>query len=321
MSRLVEAAGTVAPGPWAIGVSGGADSVALLSLLRPRSDLQLHVVHLDHQTRGSQSTEDARFVEELSGLWELACTIARRDQVERNLSDLPRNPSARYRAARMLLFQQVVDQHRLCGVILAHHADDQAQTVLQRLLRSSGPMGLAGMAARTSIGRLIIARPLLGVRRGELRDYLRETGQPWRTDPSNESPAYLRNRLRALISMSEPLFEALIDLSRQCATLRDWVHEAAPDLGTEFLIEQLAALPDLLGGESARRWLIDRGVPPDQIGPDVLARLLDMSRDAATPARQQFPGGILVRRRRGVILTDRSPGTPPAEADPVGPST
>src|SRR2546423_845701 len=78
-------------GMWAVAVSGGADSVALLSLLRKRSDLSLRVVHLDHQTRAGASSEDARFVEALAKKWEIPCDIARLDQVVPDISDPPKN--------------------------------------------------------------------------------------------------------------------------------------------------------------------------------------------------------------------------------------
>src|ERR1700733_5154790 len=86
------------PGPWAVAVSGGADSVALLLLLRDQSSFPLHVVHLDHELRGRQSTADAEFVRKLSANLRFPCTIARRTDIEPTLSRLPHNRSARYRA-------------------------------------------------------------------------------------------------------------------------------------------------------------------------------------------------------------------------------
>lgn len=301
---MIDAVHWVPPGAWAVGVSGGADSVALLALLRQRGDLSLHVVHLDHQTRGQESDEDARFVQELAAHWSLPCTAARREQLETEVQNLPANPSARYRRLRLALFERVVADHSLQGVILAHHADDQAETVLQRLLRSSGPMGLTGMLPRTTVRELVVVRPLLSVRSEQLRVYLRGIDQPWRVDSSNESAAYLRNRLRRILCRFPHVFEALIELSRDCRRLRDWIRGAAPTLSERFAASQLADLPDLLARESARRWLIDRGVPADKAEPAVIARLLTMARDAASPARMQFPSRVLIRRSRGNICAE-----------------
>jgi tRNA(Ile)-lysidine synthetase-like protein len=302
--ELIAAIDTVPPGRWAVAVSGGADSVALLALLRGRDDLHLHVVHLDHQLRGDASTEDARFVADLARRWNLPCTIARRDEIEPMVADLPANPSARYRRLRLALFADVVRAHDLNGVILAHHADDQAETVLQRLLRASGPMGLAGMGPTSELGPLRVVRPLLRVRHEQLVDHLRAIDQPWRTDASNESPAQLRGRLRAVLRRAQQLTDALVDLAASCGALRDWVSPTAPALEERFAAAQLADLPHVLARASAARWLRERGSPADELTPDVLGRLVTMSRDAASPARQHFPGRVLVRRRGGEMFVD-----------------
>ena len=304
---LPAAIATVPPGRWAVGVSGGPDSVALLSLLvreRP-GNVAPHVVHLDHQLRGDASTEDARFVAQLASQFKVPCTIARRDQIEPGVAGLPTNPSARYRRLRLALFADVVRAHALDGVILAHHADDQAETVLHRLLRSSGPIGLTGMRTTTQMGDLTVTRPLLGVRRSQLLDYLREIGQPWRTDASNESPEYLRNRVRALLSRRPQLIEQLIDLGARCGGLREWLERTAPVLDECFPIARLADPPDLLARVAASRWLRDHGSPPDELMPEVLDRLITMSRDAATGSRQHFPGKLLVGRRGGMMFIER----------------
>src|SRR4051794_16756002 len=182
---LSKAIACVPAGAWGVGVSGGADSVALLHLLCDRADLSLHVVHLDHETRAGASAADAGYVRELSKRLGLACTIARRSDVEAETAHLPANRSSRYRAARFELFLRVVTEHRLAGVVLAHHFDDQVETVFQRLLRGSGPAGLGGMAEQTIVRGVTVVRPLLGVRRAALREMLEARGIAWREDASN----------------------------------------------------------------------------------------------------------------------------------------
>jgi tRNA(Ile)-lysidine synthase len=302
---LHNAIASVPSGPWAVGVSGGADSIALLSLLRHRTDLSLHVAHLDHETRGEASTGDATFVRKLAADWNLACTCARRREIEPLLArPLPANPSALYRALRLAFFKRTVDAFSLHGVILAHHADDQAETVLQRLLRTWNYAGLAAMLPRAVVGGLVILRPVLGVRRAQLREYLRAQGLAWREDASNESEMYLRNRLRRLLAASPQLGDALLGLSDACATLRDWARASAPELGQRFAPVDLARQPRILAHESARWWLIERGVPVDQIEPTTIETLLTMALDAASPARHDLPGGVRICRRRGEIFAD-----------------
>ena len=295
---------TVPAGPWAVGVSGGADSVALLCLLSARSDLFLHVAHLDHQTRGEASTQDAAFVEQLASTLGIPCTMTRRDDIEHSFATFDSNASARYRAARMELFRRVVQENELNGVILAHHADDQAETILHRLIRGSGPAGLVGMSPTSRIGGLVVLRPLLAVRSARLREYLADIGQSWREDVSNSSDQYLRNRLRKWISEEPELHERLLEMGRACRALGEWARREAPELEESFPVGALGDLPDLLAMESARRWLVARGAPPGELSETVSERLLEMARDAGTAPRAHFPGSLLVRRRRGRIFVD-----------------
>lgn len=290
---------TVPPGAWAVGVSGGADSVAMLRLLRERADLRLVVVHLDHQLRGSESTEDARFVGELAAGMGLPCGIVRREHIEPEVADLPANPSARYRALRLELFRRVVRQQHLSGGILAHHADDQAETILHRLLRGSGPAGLGGMSPDTVVSGLRILRPVLCVRRDALREHLRRIGQRWREDASNTSPKYARNRLRQFLAAPPELFEPLLELGQAAGALHQWANSASPDLPTSFAARELADLPSILADAAARNWLARAGCPRDLITPETVEQLRAMAGDAATPPRQDFPGHVTIRRRAG----------------------
>jgi hypothetical protein len=97
------------------------------------------------------------------------------------------------------------------------------------------------------------------------------------------------------------LTQSLLDLSAACARLRRWVRSAAPALAETFAVKDLTELPDMLARESARRWLSNRGAPPGELSIFVLDRFLTFARDAASPPRQHFPGGLPVRRGGGVI--------------------
>jgi tRNA(Ile)-lysidine synthetase-like protein len=304
----------VPAGRWAVGISGGADSVALAAMLRTRPDLQLHLVHLDHQARGQQSADDARFVEALAARWKLPCTLATRQEVMPLLARLPRNTSALFRALRLALFEQVVRVHALDGVILAHHADDQAETVLHRLLRGAGPRGLAGMRPRTRLGQLLILRPLLGVPREALRKYLHGIGQDWREDPTNASARYLRSRIRALLQAHAPLTDNLLRLAATMGRWSRWLSRHAPRWPAVIAVRQVRQLPPPVAAEALRCWLISQGVPADAAGADAVDRLLAMAEDAASPPRQQFAGGLLVRRRGGTLFIEKPPPQTQAES-------
>ena len=266
----------VPAGAWAVGVSGGVDSVALLELLRSRRDLSLHVVHLDHQTRGEASDQDADFVAQLASSWGLPATIARLSELDHRSVGEHANKSARYRAARFTLFRTTAQSHRLRGVILAHHADDQAETVLQRLLRGSGASGLCGMSPEIDIGGLVVLRPLLGVPKAILRESLIERGLAWREDASNSLPNQQRNRARRLLATHPHLTPVLLELADACRAMTNWLRTQSPVLPEAFDVAALQDLPapiarggaSLAGGSDAiaKRYPTQRYRPTTDYG-------------------------------------------------------
>ena len=177
-----------------VAVSGGADSVALLRLLfelRDRLGIRLVVLHFNHQLRGLESEADQRFVEEVAAGHSLMCEVGAGDVREAarskgwNLEDAARR-------LRYAFFDERVQQGIVARVAVAHTADDQAETVLAHVLRGTGIAGLAGIHPV----RGAIVRPLLEIRRQELREYLAARGQAWREDASNEDTTRLRARIR-----------------------------------------------------------------------------------------------------------------------------
>jgi tRNA(Ile)-lysidine synthetase-like protein len=315
---LQDAVSRVPAGRWAVGVSGGADSVALLRVLAARGDLTLVVAHLNHQTRGVESDADEAFVVALCRALGLACQVARREEIEPRLVDPPANRSALYRVCRRRHFEIVVERHDLCGVILAHHADDQAETVLHRLLRGSGWSNLGGMGRDSRIGAMRVLRPLLEVGREQLRAWLRSIGQGWREDASNASAAYARNRHRRALARHPALAPALLEMAEAMSGLRAWSRGHSGQFDGPIRLAELARWPAILQGESLKRWLLAAGAPPQSLERAVIDRLRRMAADAATPARQQFPGRLSIpppprdaahRARRAMIRRHgRAPG-------------
>jgi tRNA(Ile)-lysidine synthetase-like protein len=289
----------VPAGRWALAVSGGADSVALLMLaVNARPVSAWHVIHLDHETRGGASAEDARFVQILCDHLGVELTIRRISEL--NLKDPPANRSARFRTARLHLFRTVVHDRQLAGVLQAHHAGDQAETVLLRLLRGGRATGIR---PRSVVNGLTILRPLLGATTVQLRDFLRQIGQPWREDESNRSPAYARNRARIWLADKPEFTSGLIRLGEAGSAVTGWVATASPLLGETFETKKLAELPGILAVESSKRWLLARGA--SEVDGSSCRRLIAMATDLATPASAHFPGNLRVRRRSGRIFAEK----------------
>jgi tRNA(Ile)-lysidine synthase len=179
-----------------VAVSGGPDSVALLHILiairQPLHIKQLTVVHFDHQLRGIASAEDHAFVRALAERFDVPMVSGREDvrsyQVEHGLS-----LEMAARTCRHHFFGEVLEQLKAQKVALGHTADDQAEEVLLRLIRGTGPSGMAGMLPRT---RHKIIRPLLFVTRTEVLSYLEEVRLDYCRDQSNSEPVCQRNVLR-----------------------------------------------------------------------------------------------------------------------------
>ncbi|MGC2160541.1 MAG: tRNA lysidine(34) synthetase TilS [Silvibacterium sp.] len=182
----------------AVAVSGGADSVALLRALleaAPEIGLVLSVAHVHHGIRGAEADADAAFVAGLAAQFGLAfhrkdvdAPAAAREHRE-TLEEAARN--LRYAWFRELLASGVAD-----AVATAHTLDDQAETVLHKLLRGAWTEGLSGIHPVLAQPKGTILRPFLGVRRVEIEDWLSRIGQSWREDATNADTAYTRNRLR-----------------------------------------------------------------------------------------------------------------------------
>mgnify|MGYP001271705734 CR=1 FL=1 len=183
-----------------IGCSGGADSIALLHalwFLREHWQLRLTVAHLHHGLRGADADADADFVRDLCarrGLPFLVEHIA----VPAVQADSPgHSMEMAARAARHAFFLRALRETGAHAVALAHHRDDQAETVLMRLLGGAGLEGLAGMAYRAEPQPgLVIIRPMLDMSRAEARAFLARHRLAWRDDASNTDLAILRNRVR-----------------------------------------------------------------------------------------------------------------------------
>lgn len=174
-------------------VSGGADSVALLLLLNQlsaRIPFNLHVAHLNHCLR-PESGADAAFVATLCA--SLRVPLSSESVDVKALSAQRREGlEAAGRFARRRFFERVTQEQKCDAIALAHHADDQAETVLFRLARGSGLTGLAAMRSQSGI----YIRPLLGFRKIELIEWLIENRIDWREDVSNLDPAFSRNLIR-----------------------------------------------------------------------------------------------------------------------------
>ena len=181
-------------------VSGGADSVALLRImleLRSELGVVLSIVHFNHQLRGEESDADEQFVTQLAHRHKLELFAGTGD-VAAHARSHHLSTEASARQLRYRYFRQLFQENKLNRIATGHTLDDQAETVLLRVVRGAGTRGLAGIYPRLSFDAsdFSIIRPLLKTRRKLLESYLKEIGQDWREDSSNRDLRHARNRVR-----------------------------------------------------------------------------------------------------------------------------
>ncbi len=172
-----------------IGVSGGADSIALLHVLHA-GNLPIAVAHVNYGLRGNESDEDEKFVADFCAQLHIPFYVKTTNK--ESLSELSPNLQDAARSFRYQFFTELVSLESMSWCAVAHNSDDQLETLLIHLMRGSGLRGLSGIQKKNGF----FIRPLLDFSRQEIETYLSEHKIAWRNDSSNETDDYLRNRIR-----------------------------------------------------------------------------------------------------------------------------
>ena len=277
--------------PVVVGCSGGADSLALLALAVDDA-LAPIAVHVDHGLRPGSERE-------ASVVADLAARLGAGFDGRRVTVAGGANLEARARTARYDVLEAARVAHGASALLVAHTADDQAETVLLNFLRGSGSAGLAGMAARR--GRVV--RPLLGARRADVRaECSRRRLVPWE-DPSNDDLSFRRNWIRhEVLPVLEqgagrdltPLLTRQADVLRAESDFLDALARAAWPGEGEARGRDLAELPDPLARRAVRCWL---GPPPPAL--DEVDAVLAVARGERRAV--DLAGGRRVQRSAGVL--------------------
>jgi len=316
-----------------VAVSGGADSVALLLLLvelRKQLGVVLSVAHFNHKLRGKDSDKDEKFAAKLAAKYGLVFHSAQLDvgaQAKRDKANLEDTG----RRARYEFFEALVQSGHLDKVAVAHTADDQAETVLAHILRGTGLAGLGGI--HPEVGRVM--RPLLGVRRAELRAYLSSKEQTWREDATNRDTTRMRARIRKkLVPLLEKQFQpavvehlcVLAELAREdeafldaWATSRLLEHVELKSGLARISIEELLQCEKTKnctteGAETAEkrnlsmarrmvRRIVKQARPSGgQLNAEHVRAILELAASGENGKCLELPGGLRVRREHDALV-------------------
>jgi tRNA(Ile)-lysidine synthase len=314
-----------------VGVSGGPDSLALLHVLHRLAgqlNCRLHVATFDHGLRNAAGADDVRFVEQIAHTWQLSVTTGRVD-VERQASNRRVGIEAAAREARYNFLATTAREIGTDRIAVAHHADDQAETVLMHILRGTGIKGLSGMPLSAYLpgsGDLILIRPLLKVTRHEVEAYCQQQDLCPRHDATNQDLTFLRNRIRWETLPSLQTINP--EISRALNRLADNVAVDNAYLEQEF---QKVVEPHLVWTEG--RVVIDRaqfdnlhpalqrhlvynaahrlGGTVDDLGHQHITNAVQIASDRQVGALALLPGGLQLRVDYQTIAVERASVPPP----------
>ncbi len=320
-----------------VGVSGGADSSTLLySLDRIRAScgINLHVAHLNHDFRGEEADEDARFVAELARRLGLPATVEKRDPIayqrQRGISSFEQGA----RELRYNFLASVAHTIDAPAVAVGHTSDDLAETVLLHILRGSGLHGLRGMTEvapwpwPTGLEKPVLFRPLLEVSKAETVAFCRELGRAFREDSGNSLFRFTRNRVRqSLMPMlaadyNPQVRSALVRLARTSSLELDYLEQELNGIWQSLLIpvgeseipeesgalvfnrSELAELHPALRRLALRRAYVDVKGDPRRLRENHLQAMSDLVERGRSGGSLDLPGGLKLRLQgKRVILS------------------
>jgi len=316
-----------------LAVSGGADSIALLHVMRTLASkgvlpADLTCIHINHQLRGAASTGDAAFVLEQAAKLKLPC-ITRNIDVSTWARTQKLSIETAGRQLRLACLGQVAQGHDCAWIATGHQQDDNAETVLHRLRRGTGFRGLAGIwPYRPLADGPRLARPLLGCTRAEIVAYLQSRHLKWREDRSNADCVYTRNYIRHRLlphlqsECAGPLTAELADLAASAQNLHLRVAKEAEaatirhvtSVGDARAIEAvaLAALPEMVAVELVRGQLTGLGCGERDLTQHHYRGILALARPDSTGKAMCLPGGFVACRQHDRIVLCR-----PASSDSV----
>jgi tRNA(Ile)-lysidine synthase len=310
-----------------LAISGGADSIALLHIfmaLKAQGYIEVDLVcgHINHQLRGPASDADEQFVVAQANRLGLP-VVTRAVEVQAHARTHRLSLETAARQLRLASLAEIARSRECTWIGTGHQKNDNAETVLHRLLRGTGFRGLAGIWPMRRFDNLWLASPLLCATRAEIDQYLRRRDLPWREDATNVDVAYRRNyiRHRLLPLLQQDAHGCLVEELSELATTTRRLYiriEREADEAWSRLVKSaagdiildasgLASLPEPVAIELIRKAVVGLGGDSDWASPHYRS-ILQLARKSMGGKRASLPGGLTARRERAqIILSTEEP--------------
>jgi len=297
-----------------VAVSGGRDSMALLHFLQSTGYQNLVLCHVNHCLRGAESDADQALVEEAAKSLGLTCEVHSSD-VAAHAVATSQSIEAAAREIRYRFFSDVASASNCKRLILAHHADDQVETVLINFFRGSGSRGISGMdqISQRVVNQveLTLIRPFLNLSREAIDRYVSKHDISFREDESNAEEFALRNRIRnRLIPTLAEVFErdirpAVLRSAELAHRTEQWAKNQEAELPRKengLDVSSLRKMPDALRDRLLLAWLRESGIP--DCGFSEVAKITQILISESKPAKTNLPGNHHARRRAGILFLE-----------------
>ncbi len=301
-----------------VAVSGGPDSVCLFDVLyRLKDGLEINLViaHFNHLLRPGEDEEETRFMQSMAREYDIPLET---DEWREGPQPGGGSKEEQARKARYAFLESIRKRYAARRIAVGHNLNDQAETVLMRLLRGSGPMGLSGMHP---IREGIVIRPLLNIKRDEIIAYLQSVGLRYMIDSSNRSQLYLRNRIRlevipalnhvqpgvisALSRLAGIMREDESYLAGEALRLFKWLKKEKKDGAIELKTKDFDSIHPAIRGRLFRHAVAAVKGDLLRIGAIHIRALENLLADAGPSAYVRLPDGIIVRRQYDLIVFER----------------
>ena len=314
-----------------LGVSGGPDSVALLSLIFNANRVNsacsdIFVAHLNHLIRGKESEEDAQFVSDLAKKFKLS-VIAERKDIKEIAREHKMSLEEAAREERYKFLENAAKRVGANVIAVGHNADDNAETILHRIIRGTGIGGVGGMRPKrklTSFSTIDLVRPLLFTWRKDIIAYLKERNLSYRVDSTNFERDKFRNRIRAELipylekNYNSKIKKSLIKLGETATQNNDLLESQAKDLFEEVLlniegktdeilneivldIHKLKEVPQILQQIIIREAVVRLNIPLKKLGYNNYKNILNILNYRKTPVNNVVKGYLNVKIEDGKL--------------------